>query len=222
MFKNNNSKQGQLIKEVVKMKNILICMIFVVVAFCATTNALAITTPVSAPAITVSATVPVISGGLSVTVSKYIGTVGTPVSAAMPFGNLVLGSNGVFAPSDGGYYGVDIGVTDNTGTNWQLQHVATWLARTSGTAANINNKVNVTFSKQLTGTSTEWQEKYTYGEALSKSYTKSLLTGGWLRIYYGIATGEAGKDATNATPIGLDTPSGTYSGTVTITLAPLA
>jgi hypothetical protein len=62
--------------------------------------------------------------------------------------------------------------------------------------------------------------KFSFANSNSKAFTKAQLAGGWLRIYYGIGTGEAGKDAAGVTPIGLDTPAGTYAGSVTITLTP--
>jgi hypothetical protein len=217
MFQNEKGKQKQSIKKEVKMKNILIGMIFVFVAFCAT-NAWAITTPVSAPPITVSATVPTETGGLTVTVNKVVGDVWTTASS-IGFGTLDLDPvNNIFTPADKGYYAVDIGVADNTGTDWRISHARGSLVRSAG--GNIDNKVNVTFVKQTGKTTTAWSEMYTFGESAGKVYTKTQLAGGWLRIYYGIATGQAGKDAANATPIGLDTPAGTYTGSVTITLSP--
>jgi hypothetical protein len=230
MFQDNNSKPKQLIKEVVKMKNILICMVFVVVAFCAT-SAWAITASVSAPAITVNATVPTVTGGLSVSLSQitgedpvtHLGGVWT-AATSMSFGTLVWhpenGTNGkplnIFLPTS--YYAVDIGVSDNTGTDWRVTQARASMVRSAG--GNIDDKVNVTFSKQTSATVSAWQDKFTFGESAGKVYTKAQLAGGWLRIYYGIATGEAGRDAANATPIGLDTPAGTYQGSVTITLSP--
>jgi opacity protein-like surface antigen len=225
VFKNNNYKQKESIKEVVKMKNILICMVFVVVAFCAT-NAWAITTPVSAPAITVNATVPTVTGGLSVVVSKVIGTDFTPATS-MSFGTLVLDpDNHIFIPADKSYYAVDIGVSDNTGTDWRVTQARASMVRPAG--GNIDNKVNVTFVKQTSSTVGTELKKVSFNASNATVYTKTQLAGGWLRIYYGIGTGgTVGNvpggtplDASDVTPIGLDTPAGTYTGSVTITLAP--
>lgn len=213
MFKNNNCKQKQSIKEVVKMKNILICMVFVVVAFC-TTSAWA----GSSQTVTVNATVPTVTGGLSVTVSKVTGTVWTDATS-ISFGTLVWDTvNNIFLPASGIYYAVDIGVTDNSGTAWTVTHTRVSLA---GQGTNLDNKVNVVFNKQTSSTVGTELSKFSFGNSNGKAFTKATLSGGWLRIYYGIGTGNPAKpDATGVTPIGLDTPAGTYTGSVTITLTP--
>ena len=211
MFKDDNSKQKQSIREVVKMKNILICMIFVAVAFCAT-NALAATSQT----VNVNATIPTITGGLSVTVSKVTGTVWTPATS-ISFGTLVWDTvNHIFLPAS--YFAVDIGVTDNSGTAWTVTHTRASLA---GQGTNLNNKVNVSFNKQTSDTVGTELQKVSFGNSQSIAYTKAQLSGGWLRIYYGVGTGDPAKpDTPGVTPIGLDTPAGTYNGTVTITLTP--
>jgi hypothetical protein len=192
------------------MKNILMGMVFVIVAFCATASWAA-----SSQTVTVNATVAVLTGGLSVSVSKVTGTVWTPATA-ISFGTLVWDSvNKIFLPNC--YYAVDIGVTDNTGTAWTLTHTRASLANGS---SNINNKVNVSFNKQTSSTTATELQKVSYANSNGIAYTKAQLSGGWLRIYYGVGTGEAGKDAPGVTPIGLDTLAGTYSGSVTITLTP--
>jgi hypothetical protein len=211
MLKHINQKLKQLTREVVKMKNILICMVFVVVALCAATNAWA----AASQTVTVNATIPTMTGGLSVTVSKVTGTVWT-AATSIAFGTLVWDTvNNIFLPAS--YYAVDIGVTDNSGTAWTITHTRANLA--NGTN-NLNNKVNVSFNKQTSSTVATELQKVSYANSNSIAYTKAQLSGGWLRIYYGVGTGEAGKDATGVTPIGLDTPAGTYTGSVTITLTP--
>ncbi|HPT39710.1 MAG TPA: hypothetical protein PL125_05900 [Candidatus Omnitrophota bacterium] len=193
------------------MKNILRGMIFAVVAFCATSAWAA-----SSQTVTVSATVPTKTGGLSVAISKVTGTVWTANQTAISFGTLIWDTtNKIFLPTS--YYAVDIGVEDNSGTAWTVTHTRASLA--SGTN-NINNKVNVSFNKQTSSTVSTELQKVSFGNSNSIAYTKAQLAGGWLRIYYGIGTGEDGKDADGVTPIGLDTPAGTYTGSVTITLTP--
>jgi hypothetical protein len=223
MWKNNNHKQKEPTKEVGKMKNILmICMVFVVVAFCAT-NAWASANPTT---LIVNATIPAVTGGLTVNVSKVVGTVWTGGQTSIAFGNLVWhpenGTNGkplnIFLPTM--YYAVDVGVTDNSGTVWTVTHTRSSLVRTAG--GNIDNKVNVSFSRValVNGAEVESEfQKLSFGNSNNVGYTKTQLNGGWLRLYYGVGTGEAGKDAAGVTPIGLDTPSGTYAGSVTITLS---
>jgi len=211
MFNNNNARQKQSIKEVVKMKNILRCMIFVVVAFCATSAWAA-----SSSTVTVTANVPPVTGGLSVTVSRVTGTVWS-ADTSIGFGTLVWDTvNKIFLPDR--YYAVDVAVVDNTGTAWTLTHTRASLA--NGTN-NLNDKVNVSFIKKV-ATGTETVDKYlSFGNSNSIAYTKAALGTGWLRVYYGIGTGSLTKpDATGVTPIGLDTPTGTYTGSVTYTLTP--
>lgn len=211
MFKNNNVKQKEIIKEVVKMKNILRCMVFVVVAFCATSAWAS-----ESSTVTVNATVPVKAGGLTVTVSKVIGTTWSSASS-IGFGSLVWDStNKIFLPNC--YYAVDVAVEDNTGSAWTVTHTRASLAH--GTD-DLNDKVNVSFVKKV-ATGTEVVDKLrSFTDSQSVAYTKAQLGSGWLRIYYGIGTGNPLKpDATGVTPIGLDTPAGTYTGSVTITLTP--
>ncbi len=210
MSENINRKQKQVNKGVLKMKNILICMVFVVVAFCAT-NAWA----ASSQTVTVNATVPTVTGGLTVSVSKVTGDVWTAASS-ISFGTLVWDTvNKIFLPAS--YYAVDVGVTDNSGTAWTVTHTRASLA--NGTN-NLNNKVNVSFNKQTSSTVSTELQKVSFANSNNVAYTKAQLAGGWLRIYYGIGTGESGKDAPGVTVIGLDTPAGTYTGSITITLTP--
>ncbi|MFA6129858.1 MAG: hypothetical protein WC731_02615 [Candidatus Omnitrophota bacterium] len=211
MFENNNCKMEKSIKEVIKMKNIFISMVLVAAVFC-TTSAWA----AASQTVTVNATVPTMTGGLTVTVSKVTGTVWTTAST-ISFGTLTWDSiNKIFLPAS--YYAVDVGVTDNSGTVWTLTHTRVSLQKDA--TNNLNGKVNVSFNKQTSSTVSTELAKYSFGNSQNIAYTKTQLSGGWLRIYYGIGTGEAGKDATGVTPIGLDTPAGTYIGSVTITLTP--
>ena len=200
------------------MKNILMSMVFVVVAFCAT-NAWA----GSSRTVTVNATVPTVAGGLTVEVSKVtgedasgLGGVWTTASS-ISFGTLVWDSvNSIFLPDS--YYAVDIGVLDNSGNAWTVTHSRQSLANG---ANNLNDKVNVSFNKQTTKDTGIELSKFSFGNSNSKAFTKAQLTSGWLRVYYGIGTGNPLKpDASGVTPIGLDTPAGTYNGSITITLAP--
>ncbi len=216
MLKGRDYQQKQLNKEEVKMKNILIaCMVFVVVAFCATSAWAA-----ASQTVTVNATIPTLTGGLTVGISRVTGTVWTPNQTAISFGTLTWNTaNSIFLASS--YFAVDIGVTDNSGTVWTLTHTRTNLA--SG-VNNLNNKVNVSFVKETDPTGVvkgTLLQKVSYGNSNSIAYNKTQLAGGWLRIYYGVGTGDpADPDATGVTPIGLDTPAGTYTGSVTITLTP--
>ncbi|MCX5669577.1 MAG: hypothetical protein NTX89_05680 [Candidatus Omnitrophica bacterium] len=194
------------------MKNIFICMVLVAVLFCATN-----TWAVQTQTVTVNATVPTVATGLTVGVSKVTGTVWTPGQTSIGFGTLVYDPlTNIFLPAS--YYAVDIGVTDNTGTAWTVTHTRASLI--SG-VNNLDNKVNVSFNKQTSSTVGAELQYLSFGNSNSIAFTKAQLLGGWLRIYYGIGTGDPAKpDAAGVTPIGLDTPAGTYTGSVTITLTP--
>ncbi|MCX5699731.1 MAG: hypothetical protein NTX01_08565 [Candidatus Omnitrophica bacterium] len=225
MFKNNNSKQKESKKEVIKMKNILICMVFVVAAFCATSAWARVT---SVP-ITVKAEIPKMTEGLSVGISKVTGEAenGTggewttlPAGSPLDFGILkwtTTNNINIFLPTC--YFAVDIGVQDNSGSTWTIIHEFTSLNNSSG--GNIDDKVNVTFANQADKTHGTTLLYTSFLGSGNISYTKEALGKGWLRIYYGIGTGNLTKpDASGVTPIGMDTPYGQYSGSVKITLVP--
>jgi hypothetical protein len=166
--------------------------------------------------ININTTIPTMTGGLNVTISRVTGTVWTPATS-ISFGALTWDPlNSIFLPDS--YYAVDIGVLDNSGAVWTVTHTRTSLA---GTGTNLDNKVNVAFVKQTSSTTSQELQKVSYQDSQGIAYTKTTLSGGWLRIYYGIGTGDpANPDAPGVTPISLDSQAGTYSGTVTITLTP--
>jgi len=155
--------------------------------------------------------------GLTVTVSKVVGTTFTPASS-INFGTLVFDTvDKIFRTSDGSYYAVDVGCNSNADA-WTLTHTVTSLS--NGTD-NLDYNVNVTFMKQTSDTSgTQIGSILSYAGSHGKAFTKSQLSGGWLRVYYGLATGEAGKDASDVTPVPVTKTYGAYSGRVTFTLSP--
>lgn len=203
-----------------KEKLLTVLLVTVMVLFTATTSF-----ALQTKTITVSASITSQPQAMNVTVTPVnsatdqwgTGSSSQPIS----FGTLTYNSGlGIFLPTN--YYAVDIGVVDNSGNVWVLTHQTTSVANGS---ANLDSNINVTFVKQLTSTSTEWENKLTYGESNNVQYNKTQLAGGWLRIYYGIATGNkvpanGTVDATNATPITISKPIGTYSGQVTLRLTP--
>lgn len=135
------------------------------------------------------------------------GTTDDSPSYTIDFGTLNADyDNNILLPDD--YYAVDVGIVSNTG--WQVTHDATGLGE-------LNDNVNVTFVTTDGSTDSEL-EKVSFSNSNGQSYTDSDFgTGEWLRIYYGIGTGD-GNDAAGVEPIGLDTPTGTYQGTVTLTV----
>ncbi len=152
------------------------------------------------------------ASALSVSVSKVVGTAWSPATS-LEFADLVFDAqNNIFISSC--YYAVDVGITSNAAT-WQVKHETTSIVNG---AEKLDENINVTFMKQLTSKDAIELLKSNFAESNGTVFSKSQLTGGWLRIYYGIATGEAGKDAPNAKPVGPLKTFGNYQGTVKITL----
>ncbi len=159
--------------------------------------------------------------GMDVTISKITpgdnGDVWEDASE-IDFGDLQLNEeNMIMLPQC--YYAVDVGVLSNS-EDWSIKHEAGPIAGPD----TLDDNVNVTFVKQTaTGSSLVGPGKVTYGESNGVVISKEDLEGGWLRIYYGIATGNTDPangetDAPNAKPITLEKPSGYYVGTITLTL----
>lgn len=215
MFKDKNFNKDTLRKGAREMKNILICMIAVIVVVVCATGAWA----AQSTTVNVNAVVPTVSGGLTVTVSKVIGTTFTG-DTAINFGTLSLDTvNNIFAPSDKRYYAVDVGVRDNSGTIWTLTHTRSSLKKDA--TNNLDSNVNVSFVKQVSSTVGVVDKYLSFNNSNNIAYTKTQLGAGWLRIYYGLGTGNTTTpDASGVTPIGLNKPAGTYAGSVTITLTP--
>lgn len=113
------------------------------------------------------------------------------------------------------YYGaVDVGAYNNAG-GFTLMHEASPMNGPGGT---LDEHVNVIFVKQTSDTESSDLSKNAYNKS-DISYSKDQLSGGWLRIYYGLASGKG--DAAGITPVNLEKQLGTYSGTITLTLTAL-
>ncbi len=118
----------------------------------------------------------------------------------------------IFLPQH--WYVIDVGVNSNA-SNWTISYTATSIVGPNG--YKLDNHINVVVFKQKEKSQT-LLKKCTYGEMLSASFDRSQLLGGWLRIYYGISTGDKKVDPPNAKPITVDVPAGTYTGTIILTL----
>lgn len=162
----------------------------------------------------IKATIPT-QNTLNVTISKVVGTTLT-AAAAVDFGNLVLDPTyNIFKTSDSSYYAVDVGINSNASA-WTITH---GIASMANGTANLNNNVNVTFMNQQNSTTGIQLAKLSYSASNNKVINKAdISTGGWLRIYYGLATGSG--DATGVAVIPATQTGGTYTGTITLTLAP--
>lgn len=150
-------------------------------------------------------------GAIPTTVTDLIGE-------GMDFGTLTKGADNNFRSAT--YFFVDAPVISNK-TGWTITHTATDFAK--DTSNNLNGNTNVTFMKVNNTTSEETalasNSYISYATAKTRAaITQSELTGGRLRIYYGLATGSG--DATGVSVITTTKPTGLYQGTVTLTLSP--
>ena len=173
----------------------------------------------SSKTINVSANVPTVGGGFNVNVSRIRASDDvwelTDPNLPIDFQTLVYDAvNGVFGANY--YYAVDIGVMDNSGSPWMITHTRNSVARDAFN--NLDNNINVSFTKESSTAPAINLQKVSYASSQNISFSKSQLTGGWLRAYYGIATGL--NDAPGALPIDATKPTGIYQGSVTITLTP--
>ncbi|MCF7908825.1 MAG: hypothetical protein K9L86_08165 [Candidatus Omnitrophica bacterium] len=151
--------------------------------------------------------------GFNVDISKIAGANWSP-AGNVDFGELWLDSQYNVFRSDF-TYAVDVGITANV-PSWTIQHTRTSVVRTGGTET-LDQNINVVFVKQTGPQSAIDLNKYSYLNSDGIDYTNLELAGGWLRIFYGIGTGDA-NDAPGVLPIGLDKPAGDYLGQVTLTL----
>src|SRR3989338_4654646 len=164
----------------------------------------------------VKATVPPLNQSLVLTVRKI--TPGNPdqwtPATEVDFGTLTHdAANNMFRAS--AYYAIDCGVSDNTNA-LTLTHSRTSLKKNA--VDNLDDNVNVAFVKQTTSADGTQLDKKSFNNSNGKAYTKTQLTGGWLRIYYGVADGSTDDDEVTVVPE--TKPTGSYLGTVTLTLTP--
>jgi len=101
--------------------------------------------------IDVSAHVPTIGGGFNVNVSRIRasddGWELTDPNLPIDFQTLVYDNvNGVFGANY--YYAVDVGVMDNSGAPWMITHTRNSVALDAFN--NLDNNINVTFTKEST------------------------------------------------------------------------
>ncbi|MCG8429631.1 MAG: hypothetical protein MJA29_00430 [Candidatus Omnitrophica bacterium] len=154
--------------------------------------------------------------GLTVTVSRVVDGEWSEVDA-VDFGTLAYDSiNKVFGSE--AYYAVDVGVNSNA-PDWTVTHEVSSIANDDG-SDNLDDNVNVSFIKQVDDDTGDVMDLVTFAQSHQMAYTREQLLGGWLRIYYGIATGDEAEDAPDAIPIDMDKPHGNYQGTITLILTP--
>jgi len=153
------------------------------------------------------------STGLSVSIWRITGSTWAEDSE-INFGTLTLDPTyQIFRSAS--YYALEVAVNSNA-TNWTLRHTANSVA--SGTN-NLNSNINVTFVRQIDDTTSAdlTGGKVSYANSNAKQYTKAdFALGGWMRIYYGLATGSG--DNSGVSVITSSKAAGNYAGSVVLTL----
>lgn len=159
---------------------------------------------------------------MNVALSRMSGVGATPVpvndltGTGMDFGTLTKGTDNNFRSAT--FFYIDAPVVSNK-TGWTITHTATDFANSAGN--NLNDNTNVTFMKAVTGGEGALASGGLVSYAAAKTraaITQSELGTGWLRIYYAIAQGSG--DASGVSVITTAKPTGSYVGTVTLTLSP--
>jgi len=192
--------------------------------------------------ITVSAKVPPLSGVMDVMISSIdpadpvdlTDDVWTKDQSSVNFGTLIrIEKDKIFTGSS--YYAVDVVVLDNTGRSWTLTHTAAAIIRRplAFPISRLDDSITVAFAKVMRPRGATKDEETplsrgTYRESNNAQFDRAKLEGGkggWLRIYYGIATGNPDPskgtlDPAGAFPISQYQLGGDYSGGVTLTLTP--
>lgn len=163
--------------------------------------------------VNITATIPQMTG-LSIGISKVDADTGQwhPNQSSIDFGVLQFDDTyKIFRANC--YYAVDVGVEANA-ASWTISHNAGPI--TDGKGHYLDDNISVTFVQQL-GDQEKGADlgKYKYSNA-TRSFIKSQISPGWLRIYYGVATGNPDDPAEVIT---MSKPAGTYTGTITITLS---
>lgn len=161
---------------------------------------------------------------MNVVLNRVAGVGATPTvvsdltGTGMDFGSLTKGADNVFRSA--AYFFIDAPVISNK-AGWTITHTANDFALDA--TNNLNANTNVTFMKVDNVTSAETplasNSYISYGTAKTRAAVgQAELTGGRLRIYYGIANGSG--DASGVSVITTAKPTGLYVGTVTLTLSP--
>lgn len=174
----------------------------------------------------ISANVPQATN-VNVTLSK-IDSKGTPnpdddtwlgQATSINFGDLeprmIDDTNIILLPKDNSYYAADVGI-DGAGP-WTIHHKVSGADFLNEGDDALGDNIIVTFVKQITSTTAETLDKLIIMDSNGKTVDSSTLSGGWLRIYYGIASGADGEPG-DASPITPTQTAREYSGTVEITL----
>lgn len=171
----------------------------------------------SVETVPLSATIPQ-QNSLSMSVFKVTGTNWAPATGIDLNALTYDPVKNIFTSSY--YFAVEIGIDSNAST-WTVTHLRSSIS--NGTQ-NLDNNINVSFVKHVISTNLDVApplSKVSYANSNNLSFTKSQFTAGeYLRVYYGLATGDPLNDAPGASPLTATKGSGSYSGSVSFTLTP--
>ena len=158
----------------------------------------------------------------SVTVSSNVWTALASNATTLSFDTMTFNSTyGYWAPNH--YFAVDVGTIGGSGN---LTTVVTYAEGTNQNSAmgghGLGYKGIATFMKVTgSGTSTKETSIAAHGkkrliDLTGETVTPAQVSGGWLRIYLGIATGASGEPAGSELFTNAD-HAGTYDGAITFT-----
>lgn len=219
------------------LTNIAKCVLALAIVFTLQATASAAEQPVS-----IGATVPAISMAVEVKISSLDSV--DPLdpkkdwatredAGTINFGDLVRNTDNKILMAKK-YYAVDVSVADNTGKNWAMAHLPSHIVMrdANGLTSSLDDSITVSFAKMKKGVDTTTGKAVETEQPISsKRYGKSATLfmrdqlegnkGGWLRIYYGVATGNTDPtvgavDPPGAVPIPQYQAAGEYSGGITL------
>jgi len=116
------------------------------------------------------------------------------------------------------YFAIEIGM-DSNALSWTVTHQRSSIS--NGTQ-NLDNNINVSFVKHVISTNLDVVpplSKVSYANSNNLSFIKNQFAAGeYLRVYYGLATGNPAEDASGVSALTATKGSGSYSGSVSFTI----
>jgi len=194
---------------------ILVIVVFIVVALIASSSCFAQT---AEKIYNLSADIPDATG-VSITANKIVGTTWTPVGTSLIYNMTYNTTNEVWLAAE--YYAVDVAPTGGTGNPQTTVTFVQGNNPNGGTAHGLGVKGAASFVS-VTGpvgaqveTALPSHPKEVF-ESVNETIQPSELTGGFLRMYFGINTGEEGTMPPKAEVFTNADAPGDYEGTMTV------
>jgi len=156
--------------------------------------------------------------GVSITASRIVGTTWTPASTSLTYDMNYDTTNEVWLATE--YYAVDVAPTGGTGNPQTTVTFLQGYNPNGGTAHGLGVKGAANFVSVTgpTGSQTETALPAHPKEIFStvnETINPSELNGGFLRMYFGINTGDASTPTNGEVFTNADAP-GSYEGTMTV------